>query len=42
MIEINTNDPDGNKEIADLLKDNIKATADLLDEQYESDGQIVI
>ncbi len=32
LIEINTNDPDGNKEIADLLKENIKVAADLLDE----------
>lgn len=31
LIEINTNDPDGNKEIADLLKDNIKEAADLMD-----------
>jgi len=30
LIEINTNDPDGNKEIADLLKENIKVAADLL------------
>ena len=31
LIQINTNDPDGNKEIADLLKENIKASADLMD-----------
>ena len=31
IIEINTNDPDGNKELADLLKENIKAAADILD-----------
>lgn len=31
LIEINTNDPDGNKEIADLLKENIKEAADLID-----------
>ena len=30
LIEINTNDPDGNKEIADLLKENIKLAADLI------------
>lgn len=30
LIEINTNDPDGNKEIADQLKENIKMAADLL------------
>lgn len=32
LIEINTNDPDGNKEIADALKENIKMSADLLEE----------
>ena len=31
LIEINTNDPDGNKDIADLLKENIKEAADLMD-----------
>jgi hypothetical protein len=31
LIEINPNDPDGNKDIADDLKDNIKAAADLLE-----------
>jgi hypothetical protein len=31
MIDINPNDSDGNKEIADDLKENIKAAADLLD-----------
>lgn len=30
MIEINTNDNDGNKELVDLIKDNIKASADLI------------
>lgn len=30
LIEINTNDPDGNKAIADELKENIKMAADLL------------
>lgn len=30
LIEINPNDDDGNKEIADLLKENIKMAADLL------------
>lgn len=32
LIEINTNDPDGNKEIVDALKENIKISADLLEE----------
>lgn len=32
LIEINPNDDDGNKDIADALKDNIKAAADLLEE----------
>ena len=31
LIEINTNDSDGNKEIADMLKENIKEAADLMD-----------
>jgi hypothetical protein len=31
LIEINPNDVDGNKDIADELKDNIKAAADLMD-----------
>ena len=31
LIEINTNDPDGNEEIADLLKENIKEAANLMD-----------
>jgi len=31
LIEIHPNDPDGNKEIADQLKDNIKEAADLMD-----------
>ena len=30
VIEINPNDQDGNQDIADKLKDNIKATADLM------------
>lgn len=30
LIEINPNDDDGNKELADLLKENIKMAADLL------------
>ena len=30
LIEIGTNDPDGNKDLADLLKDNIKEAADLI------------
>lgn len=33
LIEINTNDPDGNKALADDLKENIKAAADILDGQ---------
>lgn len=32
VIEINTNDDDGNKDIADALKENIKAAADILDQ----------
>lgn len=32
LIEINPNDPDGNKELADLLKENIKEAADLLED----------
>lgn len=32
LIEINPNDEDGNKELAEELKKNIKASADLLDE----------
>ena len=32
LIEIHPNDPDGNKEIAELLKENIKEAADLLDD----------
>ncbi len=32
LIEINPNDPDGNKALADLLKENIKEAADLLNE----------
>lgn len=32
VIEINPNDDDGNKEIADALKENIKAAADILEE----------
>jgi hypothetical protein len=31
LIEIHPNDPDGNKDIADELKDNIKEAADLMD-----------
>ncbi|MDH5609014.1 MAG: hypothetical protein OEY56_06005, partial [Cyclobacteriaceae bacterium] len=31
LIEINPNDEDGNKDIADTLKENIKEAADLLD-----------
>lgn len=31
LIEINPNDPDGNKDLADELKDNIKEAADLMD-----------
>jgi hypothetical protein len=31
LIEINSKDEDGNKELADLLKENIKMAADLLD-----------
>ena len=31
LIEINPNDPDGNKDLAEQLKRNIKAAADLLD-----------
>ena len=31
LIEIHPNDPDGNKDIADDLKDNIKEAADLMD-----------
>lgn len=30
LIEINTNDPDGNKEIVDAIKENIKFSADLI------------
>ena len=32
IIEIYPNDQDGNQDIADALKDNIKATADIIDE----------
>ncbi|MBT8291053.1 MAG: DUF4382 domain-containing protein [Muriicola sp.] len=32
LIEIYPNDEDGNREIADLLKENIKATADIIDQ----------
>ncbi|WP_445384374.1 hypothetical protein ACT6NV_10335 [Robiginitalea sp. IMCC44478] len=32
LIEIYPNDMDGNQDIADALKDNIKATADIIDE----------
>lgn len=32
LIEISTEDDDGNNDLADALKDNIKAAADLLDE----------
>ena len=30
LIEIGTNDPDGNNDLADLIKDNIKEAADLI------------
>ncbi|MDN5203903.1 hypothetical protein QQ008_21100 [Fulvivirgaceae bacterium BMA10] len=30
LIAVNTNDKDGNKELVDLMKENIKASADLI------------